>query len=156
MERGHSPSAGPARIAHEEEVMRKATFAGIVLLSVVAGAFAQPLGRDIVESGRIATISGRLTEQDDELYLVTSQGKIALHLGPAWYKDQIQFPARARGEATVEGYLDQKDMSPSRVTLGGKSYTFRDKDGQPMWRGDARNGQGRGGRKQGETSAGHR
>jgi hypothetical protein len=122
----------------------------------VAGAFAQPLGRDIVDSGRIATLSGRITEQDDELYLVTNQGKIALHLGPAWYREQIQFPARARGEATVEGYVDKKDMSPSRITFGGKSYLFRDNDGQPLWRGDSRNGQGRGGRSQGGTPAGAR
>ncbi len=126
--------------------MKKALFAGALLLAVAAIAAAQPTGREIVDSGRIATISGRLFEQDGELYLNTKDGRIALHLGPEWYRNQIRFPARARGEATVEGYLDEKDMSPARITFDGKTYTFRDNDGQPMWRGDSRNGQGRGAR----------
>lgn len=126
--------------------MRKALFAGALFLAAAVAAFAQPTGRDIVESGRIATITGRLTEQDDEPYLITKEGKIALHLGPEWYRDEIRFPVKARGEATVEGYLDKKDMSPARITLDGKTYTFRDKNGQPMWRASAsgRNGEGRG------------
>jgi hypothetical protein len=130
--------------------MKKALFAG-VLLAAAAAAFAQPTGRDIAGSGRITTISGRLIEQDDELYLVTGDGKVLLHLGPEWYRDEIRFPARARGEATVEGYLDKLDMAPARVTFGGRTYAFRDSDGQPLWRGDPRNGQGRGGRGRSEA-----
>ena len=126
--------------------MKNALFAGALLVAAIVGVSAQPTGSEIVSSGRIATISGRLIEQDDELYLVTKEGKVALHLGPEWYREEIRFPSRARGEATVEGYLDKLDMSPARVTFDGRTYTFRDKDGQPMWRGDARNGQGRGGR----------
>ena len=131
--------------------MKKALFAGALLVAAIVGVSAQPTGSEIVSSGKIATISGRLIEQDDELYLITKDGKVALHLGPEWSRDEIRCPERARGEATVEGYLDKLDMSPARITFDGKSYTFRDKDGQPMWRGDSRNGQGRGGRGRAEA-----
>lgn len=133
--------------------MNKGFFLGALFLATAVAAMAQPTGRELVDSGKLATVTGRLTEQDDEYYVVTNQGRIALHLGPEWYRDEIRFPSKARGEVTVQGYLDKKDMSPSSITVDGRTYTFRDKDGQPMWRGAGgdRNGQGRGGR--GRTQA---
>ena len=77
--------------------MKKALFAGALLIAAIVGVSAQPTGSEIVSSGRIATISGRLIEQDDELYLITKDGKVALHLGPEWYRDADPLPGARQG-----------------------------------------------------------
>lgn len=72
----------------------------------------------------------------------TDQGKITVHLGPAWYINQHQIVLKP-GDA-VEATGSKMEMGggtmmvAKEVKVGGKTFQLRDDQGMPLWRGQGR------------------
>jgi len=101
-------------------------------------------GRDIVDQGLKATLSGTLVEENGEWSLRTVGKTYAVHLG----NYSILYPKgiglKDGEQASVSGFLVGEDVSAISLASNGRTYTFREEDGTPLWagRGNRRNAAG--------------
>jgi hypothetical protein len=98
-------------------------------------------GRDIVESGAKATLSGTLVEEAGEWSLKTADKVYAIHLGNYLVIYPKGIGLKEGDRATVRGFVTGLDVSAISVAAGGAIYEFRGEDGTPLWsgRGNRRN-----------------
>ena len=72
----------------------------------------------------------------------TDQGKITVHLGPAWYINQQQIVLKPGDALEATGSKMEMGggtmMLAKEVTVGGKTFKLRDDQGLPLWRGQGR------------------
>ena len=110
-------------------------------------------GRSIVETGRVADLSGSLDRQGTEWYLVMEGARLALHLGNTRYVESTGIQLQEGVPAKVLGFVDGQEVAVVSIQIDGRLYAFRTEDGVPLWAGrgqQAGNG-GRGGRGGGGT-----
>jgi hypothetical protein len=112
----------------------------IVTLLLVLGAslvFADSLtGRDIVEEGSFKTLQGVLTSQAAEWYLQTEQNTYQLHFGNRSYLSSTGIELADGAHCTIDGIVSDKDVAVAKATMDGKTYSFRDENGTPLWAGE--------------------
>lgn len=111
--------------------------------------FAQPPGR-MYDLQTVETVSGNVVSVEQvspagpmgygtHIILKTSDGEIAVHLGPSVYLSQIGLLLAQNDTVTVTGSKITQNNNTfiiaSEVDKDGDVYTLRDKDGLPMWRG---------------------
>jgi hypothetical protein len=101
-------------------------------------------GRDVVESGAKATLSGILIEEAGEWSLKTADKVYAVHLGNYLVIYPKGIGLEEGDRATVRGFVAGLDVSAISVAAGGAIYEFRGEDGAPLWsgRGNRRNAAG--------------
>ena len=92
-------------------------------------------GRDFVRLGKIATLKGTLIEEGHEWSLRHENGVYDLHMGPGDYRDDKGIVLKDGENATVSGFVHEKDVAVTVIETGGKSVTLRDKTGRPAWAG---------------------
>lgn len=93
--------------------------------------------------------AGRGMWQGRQLLVKTGNQTIAVHLGPAWYLNNQDFPIKNGDEIEVTGSRIDFSGSPAiiaaEVRQGGKVLKLRDNNGIPVWNVRDRRGMGRGG-----------
>jgi hypothetical protein len=108
----------------------------VLMITLTAGVFAESLlGRDLVDRGSKATLSGSLVYEDGEWYLKTGEGLTQLHLGNPDYLESIGLELTAGEEASVAGFLVGEDIAPMTLMVGSDEYRLRDESGFPLWAG---------------------
>lgn len=123
-------------------MLKKISITVLVLLAGTSLIFAgEVTGRDMVADGAFASVSGMLVYESSEWYLKTDEKTYQLHLGNKEYLESTGIDLQEGAECSIEGFLLGQDIAVSSVTLDGKTYNFREKDGTPMWagRGNHRN-----------------
>ena len=112
----------------------------IVTLVMALGAsflFAESLtGRDIVKEGSFTTINGTLKYEDTEWYLLAEGGPYQLHFGNKSYLSSTGIELEGGKNCKVDGIASGKEVVVVRATMEGKSYSFRDENGVPLWAGN--------------------
>jgi hypothetical protein len=96
-------------------------------------------GKDFVRIGKPGTVSGSLLEKDDEWYLKTKNGVYDLHFGNHEYRAQTGIKLQTGKNATVQGFIYNKDVAVGTITIDHKNYQFRRTDGSPLWAGSGKN-----------------
>lgn len=113
-----------------------------VLVSIMAilgaGLFAHEMtGSDIVSSGKLETVSGKLKYDGSEWKIETTAKKLYnIHLGnyAAVYPEGLGL--KEGNEAAVTGFTLNDDIAVTQITSGGSTYTLRDQStGRPVWAG---------------------
>ena len=98
--------------------------------------FAETLkGRDFVRLGTIATLNGTLVEAGHEWGLQHKDSLYDLHLGPSDYRDNKEVVLKDGENATITGFIHERDIAVTVIKTRDKSVTLRDKTGQPAWAG---------------------
>ena len=112
----------------------------MVTLLLVLGAsllFADSLtGRDIVEEGSFITIQGVLKSEGTEWYLATEDGTYQLHFGNRNYLSSTGIELEEGVHCTIDGIVSDKDVAVATAAMDGKTYSFRDANGTPLWAGE--------------------
>jgi hypothetical protein len=122
--------------------MKKIIITGLVFLATATFISANDMNRrEIAENGTMMEFSGTLEEENGEWTIETSTGTYDLHLGPEFFRDEIKLSLKEDSTVRVKGFTVDTDISVTEIIYQGKSYTFRDADGRPMWasRGNNRN-----------------
>ena len=120
--------------------MIRVALIGSLIATLLAGAVfahdAAVAGRDVVSAGTEETLTGTLLSEDGvEWSLETEDGAYELHLGPPSFRDTMKIALEQGKEATVYGFVQDRDVSPISVTLDGRRFEFRDESGRPLWAG---------------------
>jgi hypothetical protein len=92
-------------------------------------------GRDLVQLGKIATLTGTLEQHGDEWGLKVGTTSYEIHLGPADYRTNQGLVLNNGGQATVKGFVYGTDVAVMEIEAGGKKITLRDETGHPAWAG---------------------
>jgi len=109
---------------------------GLLMITLTAGVFAESLlGREVVEKGEVATLSGTLAADDGEWYLESGEGLVQIHLGNQAYLDSIGLELTDGEKASVYGFLEGGNIAPITLTVGSDEYRLRDESGFPLWAG---------------------
>jgi hypothetical protein len=112
----------------------------IVTLVMALGAsvlFAESFtGRNIVKEGSFTTINGTLRYDGVEWYLTTDDGTYQLHFGNKSYLSSTGIELEAGKNCEVDGIASGKEVVVVSATMNGKSYSFRDENGVPLWAGN--------------------
>lgn len=113
-----------------------------VLVSVLAilgaGLFAYDMtGSDIVASGKLETVSGKLKFDGSEWMVETTAKKLYnIHLGNYAVVYPEGLGLEEGNEAAVTGFTLNDDIAVTQITTGGSTYTLRDETtGRPVWAG---------------------
>jgi len=109
----------------------------IITLIMVVGAtllFADvPFGREILDEGNAITVTGTLKYDTSEWYLKTKDGSYLLHFGNKTWLESTGIVLKDGEECSIKGISTEDDIVVSKATVDGKTYSFRDKDGIPLW-----------------------
>ena len=112
----------------------------IITLVMVLGAsflFAENLtGRDLVKEGVFITSNGTLKYECPEWFLSTKDGPYQLHFGNKNYRSSTGIELVEGKQCKIEGIAAGKDIAVVSASMEGKTYTFRDKNGYPLWAGE--------------------
>jgi hypothetical protein len=92
-------------------------------------------GRDLVQLGRVATLTGTLEQHGDEWGLKVGTTSYEIHLGPADYRTNQGLVLKNESQATVKGFVYGTDVAVMEIEAGGKKITLRDETGRPAWAG---------------------
>lgn len=95
-------------------------------------------GRDIVEIGKMATLTGVLSAEGQEWRITVAETVYNLHLGPSFYRAEKGIELKEGGAASVTGFLQGADMAVSTIRIGESTYVLRDENGRPAWAGRGR------------------
>jgi len=88
------------------------------------------------EKGELLTLTGVLSERDDEWYLETDEGVFQLGLGRPDYRESLGITLAPGVQALVRGHLaDDQEISVVTCDIEGSRFTFRTEDGVPLWSG---------------------
>ena len=99
-------------------------------------------GRDYVRLGKLHTISGSLSSEQDEWTLKVEDTVYELHLGPSAYWQSKGLVLKKGLEATVTGFVFKNHVAVTEISTGGKILQIRDRTGRPTW-GGSKNARGR-------------
>jgi len=116
----------------------------IITLIMVVGAtllFADfSSGRDIIEEGTSIKVDGTLKYDTSEWYLETEDGSYQLHFGNKDWLESTGIVLEDGKECSIEGISNEDDIVVSKATIDEKTYSFRERDGIPLWahKGNAR------------------
>ena len=100
-------------------------------------------GRDLVQLGKIATLTGTLEQHGDEWGLKIGTTSYEIHLGPADYRAHKGFVLKDGDQATVTGFIYGTDVAVATIETGGNSISLRDETGRPAWAGTMYSSAGR-------------
>jgi hypothetical protein len=92
-------------------------------------------GRDLVQLGKVATLTGTLEQHGDEWGLKVGTTSYEIHLGPADYRTNQGLVLSNGGQATVKGFVYGTDVAVMEIEAGGRTITLRDETGRPAWAG---------------------
>jgi hypothetical protein len=92
-------------------------------------------GRDLVQLGTVATLTGTLEQHGDEWGLKVGTTSYEIHLGPGDYRTNKGLFLNHGDLATVKGYVYGNDIAVMEIKAGGKTVTLRDDTGRPAWSG---------------------
>jgi hypothetical protein len=92
-------------------------------------------GRDLVQLGKVATLTGTLEQHGDEWGLKVGTTSYEIHLGPGDYRINEGLFLHHGDLATVKGYVYGNDIAVMEIEAGGKTVTLRDETGRPAWAG---------------------
>ncbi len=115
--------------------MKKFLVMSIVLLTAGTIAAAALSGKDYVEKGKPGKVSGVLLEESAEWYVIDGVNKIAIHMGPVFYRDEIKLNLKENDKVTAEGFVYENELTVTKLIYNGKEYNFRDSNGDPLWAG---------------------
>jgi hypothetical protein len=117
---------------------KKTLVIGLCLIFVTGSIFASSIlrGSDYVRLGKQASLTGVLSQADGEWYLTTNgKEEYSVHLG----NYEVMYPngvtLTSGSQASVKGFVYDKDISAITVVSEGKSWEFRNTDGRPLWSG---------------------
>ncbi len=98
-------------------------------------------GRTVALKGTRGSVSGVLVYEKDEWYLDAGGKKYELHLGMPGHDGKTTASMKEGDKATVDGFILENHIAPVTLVSAGKSYSFRNEDGSPVWagRGNRRN-----------------
>ena len=113
--------------------MKKLLFVAVVMVVVVA-ALASGAVRGTAADKRV-TVTGTLQYDAPDWFLATAEGAYLLHFGNRYYFDSLGLALKEGEQLTVEGVRFQEDFLVYSVMAEGKTYSFRDRDGIPLWAG---------------------
>ena len=112
----------------------------LITLFFVLGAslvFADSLtGRDMVEEGGYMTLQGILKSKRTEWYLTTESVTYQLHFGNRNYLSSTGIELADGVHCTIDGIVSDKDVAVAKATMEGRTYSFRDENGKPLWAGE--------------------
>jgi hypothetical protein len=100
-------------------------------------------GRDLVQLGKVATLTGTLEQHGDEWGLKVGTTSYEIHLGPADYRKSQGLVLKNGSQATVKGFVYGTDVAVMEIQTGGKKITLRDDTGRPAWAGSMYSSAGR-------------
>jgi hypothetical protein len=92
-------------------------------------------GRDLVQLGKVTTLTGTLEQHGDEWSLKVGDASYEIHLGPGDYRTKEGLILNHGGQATVKGFVYGSDVAVMEIEAGGKRITLRDEAGRPAWAG---------------------
>ena len=110
----------------------------VTVVMVLGGSllFAENLtGRDIVKTGALTSKSGTLKYESPVWHLVTKDGTFQLHFGNRNHLESTGIELKDGEYCKVEGIANGKDIAVVSATIKGKTYTFRNENGIPLWAG---------------------
>ena len=97
-------------------------------------------GRDIVDSGKPITVTGKLKAKGEEWAIVCDGKSYDIHFGRKSYREEQGVKLVDGATATIKGVELKGNITCFTLTTNGKTTKFRDKDGHPMWGGRGRHG----------------
>jgi hypothetical protein len=100
-------------------------------------------GRNLVQLGKVATLTGILEQHGDEWGLKVGNTSYEIHLGPADYRTNQGLVLVNGDQATVKGFVYGTDVAVMEIQAGGKTITLRDETGRPAWAGTMYSSAGR-------------
>ena len=92
-------------------------------------------GHDLVQLGKVATLTGTLEQHGDEWGLEVGTTSYEIHLGPADYRTNQGLVLKNGSQATVKGFVYGTDVAVMEIEASGKTITLRDDTGRPAWAG---------------------
>jgi hypothetical protein len=104
--------------------------AALLAAETGSGSRGQPFSGELPA---VETVKGTLAEVSGRWLLNTGKGLYLLHFGNRAYLAGTGMPLKEGGQAAVEGAVDDDDIVVFKAVVEGKTYTFRDKDGVPLW-----------------------
>ena len=129
-----------------------AAVAAVMLIGVLpANAFAQGMMRGgyRYDTRTVQTVSGEVLSVEKVRYgrrgyygvhlvLKTSEGEIAVHLGPSWFMERQALQIAAHDEIEVTGsrvtYEGKPALIAAEVKKGTETLRLRSESGLPLWR----------------------
>jgi hypothetical protein len=92
-------------------------------------------GHDLVQLGKVATLTGTLEQHGDEWSFKVGTTSYEIHLGPADYRTNQGLVLKNGSQATVKGFVYGTDVAVMEIEASGKTITLRDDTGRPAWAG---------------------
>jgi len=90
-------------------------------------------GKDVVEKGKPAKISGELINEDGEWYLKKGKEKIEMHFGPEEYRKGLGVTIKPQKKFSAKGFIYKGSFAISTFTYNDTIVTLRDKNGKALW-----------------------
>ena len=126
-------------------MLKKILIITLVMVLGVSLLFAESLtGRDIVKTGAFTAAAGTLKYESPEWHLVTKDGSYQLHFGNKNHLSSTGIELEDGARCKIEGIATGKDIVVVSATMKGKTYSFRDESGIPLWAGKGNRRAGRG------------
>lgn len=93
---------------------------------------------EVADHSDLQVIEGTLTYGDPEWILKTESQNYILGLGNPDYIESTGLELEEDEEVTVNGYINEDEISVISLTSDGVEYAFRSEDGVPLWSGRGR------------------
>jgi hypothetical protein len=90
--------------------------------------------------GTWLTVTGEVVTPGDELVIQTADGRMEVHLGPAWYWEAEGIDLSTGDEVAVLGFYEGVDFEAGHIEnlTSGEGVTLRYGTRRPMWAGRGR------------------
>lgn len=121
-------------------ILTAITMCGMAMAKEAASRQRELRGRDIVQIGKMTTLTGVLAANGHEWQLKAGETVYDVHLGPSFYREEKGVELKDGETATITGFLHETDMAVSTIKLGEATYALRDENGRPAWAGRGRRG----------------
>lgn len=87
------------------------------------------------EHGALQEFEGTITFNDPEWHLETDTGELQLGLGNPSYLESTGLELEDDMKVTVNGFLNDDEISVVSLIVEGREVAFRTEDGVPLWAG---------------------
>jgi hypothetical protein len=100
----------------------------------------QTITGEVVKVDKIIPIKGM--SYGVHLLLKTDKDTVSVHVGPAWFVDNLKTKITLNDKVIVTGskiiFQDSPTIIASEIKKGDKTIILRDKNGYPVWSGSGR------------------
>jgi hypothetical protein len=85
--------------------------------------------------GTLGNVSGTLSYDGSEWYLITEKDRYILHFGNSAYMESTGINLREGEQIDIRGFISGEEIAVAEARIEANVYTFRNEDGMPLWAG---------------------